>query len=267
MAASDYTYGYSPRRREWDPFVTGTAPGGSRAQGCLASGRSFARAGNKLVSIVDASSATFDATEAGVPNGTAILVRPDGFVGFRAAPADETTMDALDAHLTSYLVPDVGAIDGRKAATVGTTCLGHLETRAIDPDVWSGRASQEVLSSCRVAVLHQCIRPLIGVLVLPAIMDISAPAISLADRPRLEPNGSPVFARAREPTNLPGGRLAGVCYRALIAAKFCSTANDAMAHSCRQVSRRPEGSRHTTAVTKSDSRHCRDGDGSPCHTI
>jgi 2-polyprenyl-6-methoxyphenol hydroxylase-like FAD-dependent oxidoreductase len=64
---------------------------------------------DKLVSIVDASSARFDATEAGVPNGGAILVRPDGFIGFRAAPADETTMDALDAHLTTYLVPDLAS--------------------------------------------------------------------------------------------------------------------------------------------------------------
>ena len=59
-----------------------------------------------LVSIVDASSAKFDATEAGVPNGGAVLVRPDGFIGFRATPADDTTMAALDAHLTTYLVPD-----------------------------------------------------------------------------------------------------------------------------------------------------------------
>jgi hypothetical protein len=58
-----------------------------------------------LVSIVDAASAHFDATEAGVPNGGAILVRPDGFIGFRAAPADETTMAALDTHLATYLVP------------------------------------------------------------------------------------------------------------------------------------------------------------------
>ncbi len=64
---------------------------------------------DKLVSIVDASSAHFDATEAGVPDGGAILVRPDGFIGFRAAPADETTMDALDAHLTTYLVPEVAS--------------------------------------------------------------------------------------------------------------------------------------------------------------
>src|SRR6516162_6349196 len=34
------------------------------------------------------------------------------------------------------------------------------------------------------AVLHQCIRPLIGAFELRAIMDISAPAISLADRPQ-----------------------------------------------------------------------------------
>jgi hypothetical protein len=70
---------------------------------------------DKLVSIVDASSGHFDATKAGVPNGGAILVRPDGFIGFRAAPANETTMDALDAHLTTYLVPNVGAINGRTA--------------------------------------------------------------------------------------------------------------------------------------------------------
>src|SRR6187397_2822555 len=47
-----------------------------------------------------------------------------------------------------------------------------------------------------VAVLHQYIRPPIGALRAPAIMDISAPAISLADRPRLGPFGSPVFACA-----------------------------------------------------------------------
>ena len=63
----------------------------------------------KLVSIVDASTAPFDAALAGVPNGGAILVRPDGFVGFRVAPADEKTMDALDAHLASYLIPNAAA--------------------------------------------------------------------------------------------------------------------------------------------------------------
>jgi hypothetical protein len=63
----------------------------------------------KLVSIVDASTAPFDAGVAGVPNGGAILVRPDGFVGFRVAPADERTMKALDGHLATYLIPNSGA--------------------------------------------------------------------------------------------------------------------------------------------------------------
>ena len=74
----------------------------------------------KLVSIVDASSAPCDAAEAGVPDGGAILVRPDGFIGFRAAPADEATMAALDAHLATYLVPDVGERRDRAAGRLAT---------------------------------------------------------------------------------------------------------------------------------------------------
>src|ERR1700676_2331697 len=53
-----------------------------------------------------------------------------------------------------------------------------------DQNVWSGRALQEVSSSWRSAVLHQCIRSLIGAVLLRTNMDISAHAISLADRPR-----------------------------------------------------------------------------------
>ena len=64
---------------------------------------------DKLVSIVDASTAPFDAALAGISNGGAILVRPDGFVGFRVDPADDKTMGALDAHLATYLIPSVGA--------------------------------------------------------------------------------------------------------------------------------------------------------------
>jgi 6-methylpretetramide 4-monooxygenase / 4-hydroxy-6-methylpretetramide 12a-monooxygenase len=60
---------------------------------------------DKLVSIVDASTAPFDAAAGGVPERAAILVRPDGFIGFSASPADETTMAALDAHLATYLIP------------------------------------------------------------------------------------------------------------------------------------------------------------------
>jgi hypothetical protein len=43
-------------------------------------------------------------------------------------------------------------------------------------------APPEIFIELAVVVLHQCIRPLLEHLLL-AIMDISAPAISLADRP------------------------------------------------------------------------------------
>jgi hypothetical protein len=39
------------------------------------------------------------------PAHGAVLVRPDGFIGFRASPADAARLGALDAHLDSYLVP------------------------------------------------------------------------------------------------------------------------------------------------------------------
>jgi hypothetical protein len=61
-----------------------------------------------LVSIVDSSNVPFDADTTGVPSDGAILVRPDGFIGFRVAGADEKTMGALDAHLATYLIPKAG---------------------------------------------------------------------------------------------------------------------------------------------------------------
>ena len=54
-----------------------------------------------------------------MPNGGAILVRPDGFIGFRAAPADETTMEALDAHLATHLIPEFGTSCDATAGATG----------------------------------------------------------------------------------------------------------------------------------------------------
>ncbi|WP_334406010.1 hypothetical protein [Bradyrhizobium sp. AZCC 2289] len=51
------------------------------------------------------------------------------------------------------------------------------QTAQFGSDVWSGRALQEDFVELAAAVLHQCIRPLIGAhVVLRAIMDISARA-------------------------------------------------------------------------------------------
>jgi 2-polyprenyl-6-methoxyphenol hydroxylase-like FAD-dependent oxidoreductase len=62
-----------------------------------------------LVTVRDGSAEGFDPAKAGAPGGGAVLVRPDGFIGFRAAPANAATMAALDAHLASYLIPAAGA--------------------------------------------------------------------------------------------------------------------------------------------------------------
>ena len=53
------------------------------------------------VAVVDGPGSAFDAADCGVPDGGMVLVRPDGFIGFRAGTAD---VAALDAHLATYLV-------------------------------------------------------------------------------------------------------------------------------------------------------------------
>ena len=63
-----------------------------------------------LVSIVDARQAGLDPARAGpAEGGGVVLVRPDGFIGFRRAAADENAMKSLDAHLSTYLRPDFTA--------------------------------------------------------------------------------------------------------------------------------------------------------------
>jgi len=60
----------------------------------------------------------------------------------------------------------------------------HSEIDEIDPMYGQAVRRKRSWSSWRWAVLHQCIRPLIGARCLRAIMEISTPAISLADRPQ-----------------------------------------------------------------------------------
>ena len=68
-----------------------------------------------LVPIVDGREAGLDPARAGLPARGAILVRPDGFVGFRRASADEAAIKALDAHLATYLRPNFTAADESSA--------------------------------------------------------------------------------------------------------------------------------------------------------
>src|SRR5580698_6362754 len=55
--------------------------------------------------LLEISDAAGDPGRAGTTAGGAVLVRPDGHIGFRA-PADSAGLAALDAHLNSYLIPD-----------------------------------------------------------------------------------------------------------------------------------------------------------------
>jgi 6-methylpretetramide 4-monooxygenase / 4-hydroxy-6-methylpretetramide 12a-monooxygenase len=54
--------------------------------------------------LVDISHVTADPRRAGLGTAGAVLVRPDGHIGFRA-PADSAGLGALDSHLDSYLIP------------------------------------------------------------------------------------------------------------------------------------------------------------------
>src|SRR6478735_8453441 len=102
-----------------------------------------------------------------------------------------------------------------------------------DPNVWSGRALQEVFVEVAVAVLHQCIRSLIGAGLLRTIMDISARAISLADRPQRAIWVTSVRMRREDRSSISSHPLAdlgwklliGLCHRLLlrIAQFLCSS--------------------------------------------
>jgi len=64
-----------------------------------------------LVSVVEWTGAHILSRQAGLGEGGLVLVRPDGFIGFRRAAADENAIKALDAHLSTYLHPNLAAIE------------------------------------------------------------------------------------------------------------------------------------------------------------
>jgi hypothetical protein len=65
----------------------------------------FVRRWRGRVDWCDGQALGLDPARAGVPDGGAVLIRPDGFIGFRALPASEAALEALDAHLSSWLHP------------------------------------------------------------------------------------------------------------------------------------------------------------------
>src|SRR5229473_2736802 len=71
-------------------------------------------------------------------------------------------------------------------------------SRNQDPNVWSGRALQEDFVELAVAVLHQCIRPLIGACCAPGHHGYQRACVLISGQASIGPFGSPVFARARK---------------------------------------------------------------------
>jgi hypothetical protein len=104
------------------------------------------------------------------------------------------------------------------------TWWGHRESDANDPMYGPAVRRKRVSSSWWSAVLHQCIRPSIRVVRLRAIMDISARAISLADRPQRAIRVTSVRMRREDRTSISSHPLAdlggqsvsiGLCHRSL----------------------------------------------------
>src|SRR5271169_5068535 len=94
----------------------------------------------------------------------------------------------------------------------------RARTDAIDPHVWSGRALQESSSSCLIAVLHQCIRPLLGACCTPGHHGYQRACVLISGQASNGPFGSPGFACAGKTD--PPSRLIlsqtsagnGICY-------------------------------------------------------
>src|SRR6201993_270512 len=69
-------------------------------------------------------------------------------------------------------------------------------TAAFDPNVWAGRALQEGFVNLSDAVLHQCIRPLIGACGAPGHHGYQRACDLITGQASNGPFGSPVFACA-----------------------------------------------------------------------
>ena len=113
--ASPLTSHFELPRRRGDPvpFPGERYPGRSALRGTahhlLLAGRRDERAVAALrrrwAGLVEVGEAVPVPRQAAHAGNGAVLVRPDGYLGFRAASADAAALAALDAHLRSYLVP------------------------------------------------------------------------------------------------------------------------------------------------------------------
>lgn len=121
----DVSYQDSPLVGEWvgpgTPPLPSPGPGerypgrasltGTRHQAVVfgaASDADVAGLRNRWHGIVDVSLGSGDPRRVGLATDGVVLIRPDGYIGFRAVPAGQAAVNALDGHLGSYLVPASG---------------------------------------------------------------------------------------------------------------------------------------------------------------
>ncbi len=72
--------------------------------------KSLARLGRRWSKLVKISeNPAVDRVRAGIAAGGVVMIRPDGHIGFRFPSVDADAFQALDRHLSSYLVPDAAA--------------------------------------------------------------------------------------------------------------------------------------------------------------
>lgn len=114
----DYSYAGSPLVADWpDESATRPVPGERYPDRVALRGpghhllvfgatdsESVARIARRFDGLVELRDTEgLDSVRAGVPDGGAVLVRPDGMIGFRAVPAGADGLAALEAHLAGYL--------------------------------------------------------------------------------------------------------------------------------------------------------------------
>jgi len=100
--------GVPPAPGPGDRYPDRAALGGTRHHFLLFDGTdeaALAHLEQRWHDLLDVERATGDPRRAGLDTDGAVLVRPDGHIGFRAAPANTAGLAAVDSHLASYLIP------------------------------------------------------------------------------------------------------------------------------------------------------------------
>ena len=108
----------------------------------------------------------------------------------------DLTIQSLRFDCCVFLFYSLSAVTFATQSEVKQTWRDRRCWSVFDPNVWSGRAVQEVSSTLADAVLHQCIRLLIGAYCAPSHHGYQRACGLISGQASNGPFGSPVFACA-----------------------------------------------------------------------